>query len=145
MAAGRYSADVSRRKIEASIAVSLPIQQGIAQMLHHGGYDAHLIRLRRNLAASQHAALESLRRHFPAGYRVAAPNGGYFLWIECASPVDSLEVHRRALEFGITVAPGPIFSARQQFKNYLRLNTGHPWRNAMERAVQMLGHLLRRH
>ena len=145
VAAGRYSADVSRRKMEASIATSLPVQQGIAEMLRHGGYDAHLLRLRRNLAASQRAALESLQRHFPPGYRVAGPRGGYFLWIECASKVDSLDVHRRALELGITVAPGPIFSARQQFKNYLRLNTGHPWTTAMDQAIRQLGQLLRRY
>ena len=131
--------------MEASIATSLPVQQGIAEMLRHGGYDAHLLRLRRNLADSQRAALDSLQRHFPPGYRVAGPRGGYFLWIECASKVDSLDVHRRALELGITVAPGPIFSARQQFKNYLRLNTGHPWTTAMDQAVRHLGHLLRRY
>jgi DNA-binding transcriptional MocR family regulator len=145
VAAGRFSGDVSRRKIEASIATSLPIQQGIAALLRHGGYDAHLTKLRRNLAAQQLAVLESLRRHFPAGYRVAAPRGGYFLWVECASGVDSLDVHRRALDFGITVAPGPIFSARQQFKSFLRINTGHPWTSAMERAIQTLGNLLRRY
>jgi DNA-binding transcriptional MocR family regulator len=145
VAAGRYGADLSRRKIEASIATSLPVQQGIAQMLRHGGYEAHLIKLRRKLAASQLAALESLQRHFPVGYRVAAPRGGYFLWVECGTRVDSLDVHRRALDFGITIAPGPIFSARQQFKNYLRLNTGHPWTNAMEQATQKLGNLLRRY
>lgn len=145
VAAGRYGADLSRRKIEVSIATSLPVQQGIAQMLRHGSYEAHLIKLRRNLAASQLAALESLQRHFPAGYRVAAPRGGYFLWVECGTRVDSLDVHRRALDFGITIAPGPIFSARQQFKNYLRLNTGHPWTNAMEQATQKLGNLLRRY
>jgi DNA-binding transcriptional MocR family regulator len=145
VAAGRYGADLSRRKIEASIATSLPVQQGIAEMLRHGGYEAHLIRLRRSLAASQLAALESLQRHFPVGYRVAAPRGGYFLWVECGTRVDSLDVHRRALDFGITIAPGPIFSARQQFKNYLRLNTGHPWTNAMEQAAQKLGNLLRRY
>jgi DNA-binding transcriptional MocR family regulator len=145
VAAGRYSADVSRRKIEASIATSLPVQQGIAQMLRHGAFDTHLTKLRRDLAASQLAAMESLQRHFPAGYRVAAPRGGYFLWVECASQVDSLDVHRRALDVGITVAPGPIFSARQQFKNYLRLNTGHPWTSATARAIQTLGTLLRRY
>jgi DNA-binding transcriptional MocR family regulator len=145
VAAGRYSADLSRRKMEASIATSLPVQQGVAQMLRQGGYEAHLIKLRRNLAAWQLAALESLQRHFPAGYRVAGPRGGYFLWIECASKVDSLDIHRRALDFGITIAPGPIFSARQQFRNYLRLNTGHPWTNAMDKAVQQLGLLLRRY
>jgi DNA-binding transcriptional MocR family regulator len=145
VAAGRYSAELSRLKIETSIATSLPVQLGIARMLRHGGYDVHLTRLRRDLAASQLAAMQSLQRHFPAGYRIAAPRGGYFLWVECAPQVDSLDVHRRALEFGITVAPGPIFSARQQFKNYLRLNTGHPWTDAMDRAVQRLGQMLRRY
>ncbi len=145
VAAGRYGAELSRRKMEASIATSLPVQQGIAQMLKSGGYEAHLIRLRRRLALSQKAALDSLQRYFPSGYRVAAPRGGYFLWVECAATVDSLDLHRRALELGISVAPGPIFSARRQFKNYLRLNTGHPWTPTMSQAIQKLAQLLRRY
>ena len=144
VAAGRFSDEVSRSKIEASIAVSLPVQQAIAHMLRHGGYDTHLTRLRRDLAASQLAALDSLQRYFPPGYRVAAPRGGYFLWVECAPQVDSLEVHRQALEMGISVGPGPIFSARQQFKNYLRLNTGHPWTQTMAKGIQKIGQLLKR-
>ncbi|HEX4241700.1 MAG TPA: PLP-dependent aminotransferase family protein [Steroidobacteraceae bacterium] len=144
VAAGRYAAPLARRKMEASIATSLPIQLGAAEYLRHGGYDAHLARLRRALEAQQAAALESLRRHFPPGYRVARPGGGYFLWVECAPKVDSLEVHQAALAHGITVAPGPIFSARREFRNYLRLNCGHPWTQAIDRAVQRLGQLLRR-
>lgn len=131
--------------MEASIATSLPVQQGIAQMLRSGGYDARLIRLRRRLSASQHAALDALQRYFPSGYRVAAPPGGYFLWLDCAAQVDSLDLHRRALDLGISIAPGPIFSARQQFKNYLRLNTGHPWNNTMAQAIQRLAQLLKRY
>jgi DNA-binding transcriptional MocR family regulator len=145
VAAGRYAEELSRRKMEASIATSLPVQQGIALMLRSGGYDAHLSSLRRRLAASQRAALDSLQRYFPAAYRVAAPLGGYFLWVECAAAVDSLDLHRRALDLGISIAPGPIFSARQQFKNYLRLNTGHPWTNTMAQAIQRLAQLLRRY
>ncbi len=143
VAAGRYTREIARRKIESSVATSLPVQQGIAQMLRHGGYDAHLNGLRRRLATQQAAALDSLRRHFPPGYRVAPPAGGYFLWIECAPAVDSLEVHRLALDFGITIAPGPMFSARREFRNYLRLNYGHPWTAAMDRAVQRLGQIIR--
>jgi DNA-binding transcriptional MocR family regulator len=145
VAAGRYSEELSRRKMESSIATSLPVQQGIAQMLRSGGYDAHLIRLRRRLAVSQRAALDSLQRYVPPGFRVAAPPGGYFLWVECAAAVDSLDLHRRALDLGISIAPGPIFSARQQFKNYLRLNTGHPWTNTMTQAIQKLAQLLKRY
>ncbi len=142
-AGGRFTEDIARTKIESSLATSLPIQQGVAQILQHGGYDAHLLRLRRLLSNQQAAAIDSMRRHFPAGYRLARPDGGYFLWVECASTVDSLQVHRLALESGITIAPGPMFSARRQFGNFLRLNYGHPWSAAMDRAMERIGQLLR--
>jgi DNA-binding transcriptional MocR family regulator len=144
IAAGRFTKDVARRKIESSLATSLPIQLGIAQMLKVGGYESHLARLRSVLANRQAAALESMHRHFPPGYRVAAPVGGYFLWIECAPAVDSLDVHRLALNSGISIAPGPMFSARRQFRNFIRLNYGHPWTSDMDRAIRRLGEILRR-
>lgn len=145
VAAGRFTKELARRKIESSLATSLPIQQAIAAMLQRGSYDAHLTSLRRQLASQQSAALESLRRHFPPGFRVTRPAGGYFLWIECAPSVNSLEVHRRALSVGISLAPGPIFSARQQFGNFIRINYGHPWTAAMDQAVQRIGEILRRY
>jgi DNA-binding transcriptional MocR family regulator len=144
VAAGRFTKDLARRKIESSLATSLPIQQGIAQMLKHGGFDSHLVQLRRRLAIQQSTVLDAVRRHFPSGYRVAQPAGGYFLWIECAASVDSLDIHRLALEYGITIAPGPMFSARRQFGNFIRVNSGHPWSSATDRAIQRLGDILRR-
>lgn len=144
VAAGRFAEDLARRKIESSLSTSLPIQLGVAQMLRFGGYESHLARLRRILANQQAVVLESLHRHFPPGYRVAVPTGGYFLWIECAASVDSLEVHRLALQSGITIGPGPMFSARRQYPNFMRLNYGHPWSPEMERATKRLGQLLRR-
>jgi DNA-binding transcriptional MocR family regulator len=145
IAAGRFTRELSRRKIESSIATSLPIQLGVAQMLKRGGYESHLARLRGMLANQQAVALESLHRHFPAGYRVAVPAGGYFLWVECAAAVDSLAVHRLALDSGITIAPGPMFSARRQFGNFIRLNYGHPWRSETDRAIRRLAAILRRY
>jgi DNA-binding transcriptional MocR family regulator len=144
IAAGRFTKEVARRKIESSLATSLPIQLGIAQMLKFGGYESHLARFRSVLANQQAVALESMHRHFPPGYRVAAPVGGYFLWIECAASVDSLDVHRLALNSGISIAPGPMFSARRQFRNFIRLNYGHPWNPEMDRAIRRLGEILRR-
>ena len=145
VAAGRFAKDVGRRKIESSVATSLPIQQAVAQMLRQGGYDAHLAGLRRKLASQQSLMLDALHRHFPPGFRVATPKGGYFLWVECAAAVDSLDVHRRALNAGITLAPGPLFSARRQYGNFIRLNYGHPWTSLMDGAIKRLGEILRRH
>lgn len=144
VAAGRFAQELARRKIESSLSTSLPIQLGVAQTLRFGGYESHLAQIRRRLANQQAVVLEAMHRNFPPGYRVAVPAGGYFLWIECAASVDALEVHRLALQSGITIGPGPMFSARRQYRNFIRLNYGHPWSPEMDRATKRLGQLLRR-
>jgi DNA-binding transcriptional MocR family regulator len=142
VAAGRFERDVRRRKVMTSLSTSIPVQEGIAQFLRHDGYDAHLQQLRRTLAAQQDALLKSLHAHWGGGFRVIRPEGGYFLWLELPRSVDCLELHRLALEQGIGIAPGPIFSPRREFRNCVRLNSGHPWSPALDSAVQRLGRLV---
>jgi DNA-binding transcriptional MocR family regulator len=143
VAAGRFAASIQRRKMATSISTSLPIQDGIALFLKQEGYDGHLTRLRKTLAAQQAGLLASLQKHFPNGYRVTRPDGGYFVWVELPRGVDALEVHRLALDRGISVAPGPIFSPRREFRNCLRVNTGHPWTPELDRAIATLGQVVR--
>jgi DNA-binding transcriptional MocR family regulator len=143
VAAGRFATEVQKRKIATSISTSLPIQDGISLFLREEGYDAHLTKLRKTLSAQQGALLASLQKHFPSGYRVTRPDGGYFVWVELPRGVDALEVHRLALDQGISVAPGPIFSPRREFRNCLRLNYGHPFTPELDRAVARLGQLVR--
>ena len=81
------------------------------------------------------------RSTFPAGYRVTRPEGGYFVWVELPRGADALEMHRLALDQGISVAPGPIFSPRREFRNCVRLNYGHPWSAEMDRAIVKLGRI----
>jgi DNA-binding transcriptional MocR family regulator len=142
VAAGRFASEVQKRKIATSISTSLPIQDGIALYLRQEGYDAHLAKLRSTLASQQTELLASLQRHFPNGYRVTRPEGGYFVWVELPRGVDTLEVHRLALEQGISIAPGPIFSPRREFRNCVRLNYGHPWTAELDRAIAKLGQLV---
>lgn len=141
--AGRFASQLQRRKFTTTLATSIPIQNGIALMLRQEAYEAHLERLRRAFQNQQREMLACIRKHFPANHRVAIPNGGYFLWIELDSSIDALEIHRRALAANISVAPGPMFSARRQFRNFLRLNYGHPWGSASERAIAELGAIVR--
>ncbi|MDN8618039.1 hypothetical protein [Variovorax ginsengisoli] len=60
--------------------------------------------------------------HFPAGTRMAVPEGGYFLWIELPNTVDAIELHTLARERRISLSPGPLFSAARRFRNCVRLN-----------------------
>ncbi len=143
VAAGRFATALQRRKIMSSLSASIPAQDAITLYLREGGYERHLAGLRRALASQQASALDSLSRHLPPGFRVLRPEGGYFLWIELPPGHEAIGIHGRALEAGFSVAPGPLFSAKRQFRNCLRLNYGHEWSPAFDAAVRKLGQILR--
>ena len=143
VAAGRFAQDVWRRKIMTSVSTSIPVQAALAAYLASGRYEVHLRRLRRSLQSQQVACIAALERYFPPGSRWTQPEGGYFLWVELPKGVDAIELHVRALEHGISVAPGPIFSARRDLGNAIRLNYGHPWSPRAEAAMETLGKLIR--
>jgi len=42
----------------------------------------------------------------------------------------------------ISIAPGPVFSAKKKFKNYIRLNCGNPWSPRLDEALAKLGKII---
>jgi DNA-binding transcriptional MocR family regulator len=142
-APGRFAREVERAKLTTSIATSIPVQEAMADFLRHGGYDHHLRALRSALRTQQARAQAAIGEHFPAGTRHTRPAGGYFTWVELPEGSSAMPVYRAALKRGVSVAPGPIFSATRGFERCLRLNTGHPWSEAMAGAYRMLGRLAR--
>jgi DNA-binding transcriptional MocR family regulator len=140
---GRYAKAIARLKTTHSLSASAPAQAALADYLSKGGFDRHLRQLRHALQAQQSALLEAVGKHFPSGTRATRPDGGYFVWVELAGGVDALELHRRALSLGISVAPGPMFSAQRAFRHCIRLNYGHPWTERSEAAIATLGRLAR--
>jgi len=141
VAAGSYAQAVARQKLATSLSSSIPTQIALANYLEHGGFDKHLRKLRQTLEKQQRVFVQAIGHYFPEGTRATRPAGGYFVWVELPPGVDSLEIQSRALKLGICVAPGPIFSARPHFKNFLRLNYGHAWNERTEWALATLGRL----
>jgi len=86
---------------------------------------------------------EAVAQAFPAEIKVTRPGGGFVLWIELPPGVSALKLHELALTRNISLAPGPMFSATQQFPNFIRLNCGHHWTPRLARAVATLGALVR--
>jgi DNA-binding transcriptional MocR family regulator len=74
--------------------------------------------------------------------RWTTPDGGYFVWLQLPDAVDAMTLHRLAIEHGISIAPGPLFSATHAFQNCIRLNFGHPWDTKMEEAIRTLAQIL---
>ncbi|WP_241292514.1 aminotransferase-like domain-containing protein [Burkholderia stabilis] len=144
VAAGRYVRQIRQAKGASAPSADVPAQMAISSYLRDGAYDRFLRKLRRNLAAHQAQMLAAIRAYFPAGTEVFTPHGGYFLWIELPPRVDAMHLFGDAMESGVSIAPGPIFSATGGFRRYLRLNYGRPWTPAVERAMQTIGTLATR-
>jgi DNA-binding transcriptional MocR family regulator len=142
VAGGRYTEQINRLKLMTTISPSVPAQAAIADYLQHGGYDRHLRKLRDSLQIQQNAMLAAATRYFPGDTRVSKPVGGYFLWFEFPKRVDSLQLFQQALAQGISLMPGPIFSATERFTHCARLNYGHPWDTRSEDAMALLGRLI---
>lgn len=139
---GRYAQRIARLKLMTTISPSVPAQAAISDYLQHGGFDRHLRKLRHQLETQQASMLASAARHFPSDTRVGRPSGGYFLWFEFAGKVDALQLFHLALAQGISLAPGPIFSAAREYTNCVRLNYGHPWCPEHEQAMETMGRII---
>lgn len=139
VATGRYAKAIERLKLTTTLSASVPAQAALAQYLQKGGYDKHLRNLRHTLLVNQIKFIETIERYFPKGTRLTPPQGGYFLWLKLPDGVNALEVHRIALANGISIAPGPIFSAQKGFADYIRLNYGHIWDARTEASLSTLG------
>lgn len=142
-APGRFRPQVESLKFTSSMATATAPQMAIADFLQSGGYDRYLRKIRRILMTQVQQMSNAIGRYFPDGTKVTRPRGGYVLWVELPRSVDSIELHRRALEQKISIAPGPIFSPKQRYKNFIRLSCGLPWAERVDRAIATLGQLAR--
>ncbi len=143
VAPGRYAKAIQRLKLTTTLSASVPAQVALAKYLQKGGYDKHLRNLRHTLLVNQIKFIAAIERHFPEGTRLTVPQGGYFLWVKLPDGVNALEIHHLALANGISIAPGPIFSAQRGFTDYIRLNYGHIWDARIEASLATLGAIVK--
>jgi DNA-binding transcriptional MocR family regulator len=141
VAGGRWHDRIVRTKYSQTLACPTLPGMAVAEFLASGGYDRHLRRLRAALAGNIERYREAIAAEFPDGTRVAAPRGGFVLWVELPPRIDALALHEQALKRGIVVAPGPLFSARQRFGSFVRMSAGTPWSERIASGIRTLGRL----
>jgi DNA-binding transcriptional MocR family regulator len=143
IAGGRFHAEVERLKsVHTVTGPPLPMLVA-AEFLESGQFDRHLRALRATIAQNVRRVTAAVVDCFPPGTQVAQPAGGMVLWVEMPKGVDSLEIQRLALEHGIGIAPGPIFSPSGRYQQCLRINCAMTWSDRIERALAQVGLLAR--
>jgi len=78
----------------------------------------------------------------PPQSTVSEGRGGYFLWVTLPDHINTTRLYQQALAKGISIAPGQLFSAGEQFSHCFRLNTAWPWDSRAEAAIETLGQLM---
>lgn len=142
--AGRWRDAARRLKFVASGGQNELAETAVAELIDSGGYERWLRQLRRRFASQVDAARATIADAFPHGTRVTRPSGAYILWIELPEGCDSVRLFERLLERGISIAPGPMFSATQRYRNFLRISVGQIWSPRHEQALREVGRLARR-
>jgi DNA-binding transcriptional MocR family regulator len=140
-APGKYLQQVKQLKLTNTLSPVTLSQLAVAEILKSGGYDHHLRRIRRAYSSLVQIFAQAIGQYFPEGTKVTRPEGGYVLWVELPSSVDSMELYRKAREQKISIAPGSMFSAKQHYRNCIRLNCSHLWSDRLNDAIFTLGRL----
>jgi DNA-binding transcriptional MocR family regulator len=130
-------------KYTTSLAAPTLSVYAIAEFMASGSYNPYLRRLRQEYTRRVAAMSEAVRRTFPEETRLTRPSGGFVLWVQLPDAVDSLALYRRALEMGIAITPGYLFSAAGYYPNFIRLNAAN-WSAEAEDAIARLGKVIGR-
>jgi len=138
----RYHTKIEELKLITSIASPSMSEAVMAMFLESGGYDRSLRQMRAMFEQQVRSVSQAVSKYFPEGTRVSRPEGGYVLWIELPRGTDSVALFRAAIKEGISISPGPIFSASGKFRNCIRLNCGMKWSDELDRAILKLGRLI---
>ena len=142
IAGGLYHQKILRMKTALNLGCASLPPLTVAEFLRTGGYERHLRKLRHTFRQHVCKMREALAGHFPDGTRVSNPSGGFVLWVELKGKSDALLAFEEARAAGISIAPGPLFSATGEFKNCLRLSCGFPWSERTEAALKTLARIV---
>jgi len=139
---GKWMKEIARMKAWLNIAAPTLPQLALAQFMQDGGYERHLRKVTSIYRRQVERMSELMAEHFPAETRITRPQGGFLLWAELPEAVDSVDLHHRAIQSGISICPGVVFSATGKYRNCVRINCGLLWTPQVEQAISTLGKLI---
>ena len=137
--AGSQIDRIAQLKRAFSCSSGLLQQLTLADFLGSGDFNRHLKLLRSELQCNAERMSALVAEHFPKETRTSRPVGGSVQWLELPPSVNAVQLLDYAIEGGISIAPGDIFSPCDCYSNFIRLSYGHTWSPRTENAIKWLG------
>lgn len=141
---GKFLDAVKQLKRIQNISSPTLTQAAVAHYLKHGRYEFHLKNLRKALHTQSLRYVQAIIQYFPADTKVSRPHGGFILWLELNTKIDAFKLRNEAMKHRISIVPGKIFSAGNNYSNCIRISFGKPWNEDTDYGLMMLGKLIRK-
>ena len=139
---GKAYETIVKAQTFSSFSPSSLSQLALSSYLESAQFDKHLRKLRQACQYNIETMSLAVRQHFPDGTKISRPNGGYILWVKLPHEIEALQLQTLALENGINLAPGGLFSNSHEFDQCIRLNCALPMNNEVRHAIKVLGDLV---
>lgn len=137
---GRYRQQIQRIRANGCTTAPALLQRTLARFLQDNHYERHLRQMRKHCAQGIARTQAAVHAYFPAGTEVSSPAGGVVLWIKLPAG-RGLDLYRKALERGIGIAPGEMFSTQPNYERFIRINCAQPCTPRLDAALMTLGRL----
>lgn len=139
--AGKFAEQARRHKRALSCSAPLINQWTLYEFIASGEYDRNIRLLRQRLSTNKERMIWCLQQYMPSCARISNPQGGCVIWVDLGSQYDAVKLFHLALEAGISITPGLIFSAGKKYRSCFRLSYGLPWSENLEQAIKTLSQL----
>lgn len=143
LSSGKFMERAEQIKFALGSSVSPLYQETVSRLIQGSSYDRHVRSFRMLLAKNAHFAINLLSTHFSENICMAAPQGGYNLWIRMPENTDMKFFYEQCEKIGVRFTPGYTFSFSSAFDQYFRLVFADTFSPKRIEAIRLLGQRLR--
>lgn len=130
---------IQHLKLIHQLSTSQALQAGLSSFLAEGHFERHVYQYRKTLLNQREQLLSAIKAHWQFSTKFTVPAGGLAIWVELPNAIDSFSLYHQAIAENIVLTPGRLFSAVDQFSNFLRLSFAHPMTGHRLAALKRLG------
>ncbi len=140
--AGKYLHQCELIKSSESLGGVNLLQKSMADFLNKGGYDFFIKKFRKKLAEQMYEIKNKIIDLFPKNIKISNPLGGFYLWVELPSHIDSIKLFEDSFAKNIGIVPGVAFTTSNRYLNCIRISCGAPVTDKTINAIKILANLI---
>lgn len=139
LAAGRYFRQAEQVRFAIGSSVTPVYQETMNKLLGTSAYEKHLRMFRSQLKQQCEQSIQLIREYFPPGTVVAAPSGGYHLWVNLPEQLAMPSFYKYCEKAGIRFTPGSAFSFTSAYEHCFRLVFADTYTPMKKAAIKKAG------